>query len=281
MNDVGRVCEDGDMHVALVQMSAATDSATNRESVGHTLSELAAPGQLDLVVFPEGAMHDFGAADHALGAVAEPLDGPFVSLLADHARRLRTTVVAGIFERTEDAGERSVGALPYNTLVAIGPDGALVATYRKVHLYDSFGYRESERLAAGPLEPAVIDVADRRVGLMTCYDLRFPEHARLLVDAGADVLCVPAAWVRGPLKERHWMTLLVARAIENTVDVLATGQCGPAYIGHTCVIDPMGVVVAAAGEQPATVRAGLDRERLQDARRTNPSLANRRIGGGG
>lgn len=77
------------------------------------------------------------------------------------------------------------------------------------------------------------------------------------------------------------MTLLVARAIENTVDVLATGQCGPAYIGHTCVIDPMGVVVAAAGEQPATVRAGLDRERLQDARRTNPSLANRRIGGGG
>ena len=117
------------------------------------------------------------------------MDGPFVSLLAEQARRLGATVVAGMFERTDD--------LPFNTLVAVGPDGSLAATYRKIHLYDSFGYRESDRLAAGRIEPVVLDVADLRHGLMTCYDLRFPELGRALVDAGAELFVVPAAWVAG------------------------------------------------------------------------------------
>ncbi|MFD1824387.1 carbon-nitrogen hydrolase family protein [Mumia zhuanghuii] len=263
------------MQVALVQLSATTDADTNRALVDDVLGTLGPRDGLDLVVLPEATMRDFGTSDDDLRGAAEPLDGAFAAQLAGHAARLGAHVVAGGFESHHDAA--GAADLPYNVLLAFAPDGTLVTTYRKIHLYDSFGYAESERLAPGQIAPAVFEVAGRRVGLMTCYDLRFPEMARMLVDAGADVLCVPAAWVRGPLKEDHWSTLLRARAIENTVDVVAADQCGK-YVGHSMVVDPLGVVVASAGEEPAIVRATLSAERLERARTTNPSLANRRIG---
>ena len=256
------------MRVVLAQIASSTDSSANRSVVASVLEAAGTAGP-DLVVLPEATMHDFGDPQHDLAAAAEPLDGPFVDLLATSARQLGATVVAGMFERA--------GGLPYNTLVVIGPDGELMATYRKAHLYDSFGYRESDRLAPGAVEPVVADVAGHRVGLMTCYDLRFPEMSRLLVDAGADTLAVPSAWVHGPLKEDHWTTLLRARAIENTVYVLAAGQCPPTYVGHSAVVDPLGVVVAAAGEAPGLVAAEVDPARIAEARARNPSLANRRI----
>ncbi|UPK75285.1 carbon-nitrogen hydrolase family protein [Nocardioidaceae bacterium SCSIO 66511] len=256
------------MRIALHQMSATTDSAENREAVENALDGVRCP--VDLVVLPEAVMHDFGAPDYDLAPVAEPLDGPFCSLLARHAERLATTIVAGMFESSD--------GLPYNTLVAFGSDGSLRAAYRKIHLYDSFGYLESERLSPGEVTTTTIPVADRTIGLMTCYDLRFPEYARELVDAGADVLVVPAAWVAGPLKEDHWITLLRARAIENTVDVIGVGQNGRRYSAGTSVVDPLGVVSVAAGERTTTVYAEVEAGRLAEARATNPSLANRRIG---
>ena len=114
---------------------------------------------------------------------------------------------------------------------------------------------------------------------MTCYDLRFPEFARLLVDAGADTLAVPAAWVRGSLKEDHWVTLLRARAIENTVYVVGAAQNGSTYCGNSVVIDPMGVRVASLGEESGVAHCELRRDRLEAVRRRNPSLANRRLKG--
>ncbi len=260
------------MHVALLQLAATTDSEHNRAAVRKRLERLDGSG-VDLVVMPEGAMHDFGETGHSLAGAAESVDGPFVEMLADQARQLGATIVGHIFERSES------GDLPYNTAVVIDPAGALVATYRKIHLYDSFGFLESERLSAGPTTPVAVDVGGVRLGLLTCYDLRFPEHARLLVDDGADVLVVPAAWVRGPLKEDHWVTLLRARAIENTVYVLGAAQCGPNYSGRSVVVDPMGIVVAGAGEAEADVITEITTERVAEARRRNPSLANRRLRG--
>src|SRR6478609_7972931 len=163
---------------------------------------------------------------------------------------------------------------PFNTLVL---RGAAHASYRKIHLYDSFGYRESDRLSAGDPVPVVVDLGGFGVGLMTCYDLRFPELARRLVDLGAEVLVVPAAWVAGPRKVEHWRTLARARAVENTVFVVAAGQPGPRYAGHSLVVDPLGDVLAEAGEGEEVQTATLTREVLEDARRTNPSLANRRM----
>jgi len=249
--------------VALVQEASGLDPAENRARLAGLV-----PDDADLVVLPEAFARDFGEAGSDVSAHAEPVDGPFASAVEEVARERGTTIVAGMFETAEDPGR------PFNTLVV---RGATRAEYRKIHLYDSFGYRESDRLTAGDVEPRLVPLGGFTLGLMTCYDLRFPELARLLVADGADVLVVPAAWVAGPRKVDHWRTLVRARAIENTAYVVAVGQAGPRYTGHSMVVDPLGEVLAEAGEAATTVRATLDPEVLVEARRTNPSLVNRRL----
>nr|WP_246300066.1 carbon-nitrogen hydrolase family protein [Nocardioides panaciterrulae] len=251
------------MRVALVQQASALEPEANRRR----LAELTPQGA-DLVVFPEAFARDFGEAGSDVSGYAEPAHGPFGTELARVAEERDTTVVAGMFEPGEDPGR------PFNTLLV---RGAAEASYRKIHLYDSFGDRESDRLTAGAVDPVTVKVGGFTLGLMTCYDLRFPELARALVDRGAEVLVVPAAWVAGPRKVDHWTTLVRARAIENTVYVLAAGQPGPRYSGHSLVVDPLGDVLAEAGGESALVTATLDRDVLARARRTNPSLANRRM----
>lgn len=242
--------------VALVQAASTTDPATNRARLAGLV-----PEGHDLVVLPEAFQCDFGRPEDDLHP--EAVDGPFAQELARLAGE--RTVVAGMFEET--------GGKPFNTLVVTGHS----ETYRKVHLYDSFGYCESDRLTPGPTGATVIGVGGVRIGLMTCYDLRFPELARALVDAGADVLVVPAAWVAGSRKLDHWRTLVRARAIENTVFVAAVGQPGPTYTGHSLIVDPLGDVLAEAGDGEETISATLTRERFDEARRVNPSLQNRRL----
>lgn len=251
--------------MAVVQEVSGLDPATNRARLRDLV-----PGDTDLVVLPEAFARDFGESGSDLSQFAEPLDGPFATEVEKVARERGTTVVAGMFETSTDPTR------PSNTLIA---RGAASATYRKIHLYDSFGYRESDALTAGPLEPVTVDLGGLRLGLMTCYDLRFPELARALVDAGAEVLVVPAAWVAGPRKVDHWRTLIRARAIENTVYVVAAGQPGPRYAGHSLVVDPLGDVLAEALDGPSVLHATLSRARLVEARTTNPSLANRRLRG--
>jgi predicted amidohydrolase len=253
--------------LALVQAASGLDPADNRAALDRLT-----PSAHDLVVFPEAFARDFGEAGSDVSPYAEPLDGPFATEVARVAAERKATVVAGMFEQSDDP------ARPYNTLVV---RGGVEASYRKVHLYDSFGYRESDRLTAGPITPAVMDLDGWRVGLMTCYDLRFPEFARRLVDAGAELLVVPAAWVAGPRKAHHWRTLVTARAIENTVYVAAVGQPAPRYTGHTMVVDPLGEMIVEAGpgsdDEAVVLTAEVDRGTLAEARRTNPSLANRRL----
>lgn len=251
------------LRVALVQHASGLEPDGNR-----ALLDRLAPADADLVVFPEAFARDFGPAGSDVSPYAEPADGPFATELARVAGDRGSTVVAGMFERGDDP-ER-----PFNTLLA---RGAADAAYRKIHLYDSFGYRESDRLSAGPTSPVVFDLNGFGVGLMTCYDLRFPELARALVDAGAEVLLVPAAWVAGPHKVDHWRTLVRARAIENTAFVVAVGQPGPRYTGHSLAVDPFGEVLAEAGDGPEVVTAVVEHTVLERARRTNPSLANRRM----
>ncbi len=258
----------GTLRVRLEQRASALDPAENRAG----LEEIAAalpPGGSDLVVLPEAFARDFGEPGSDLAPYAETLDGPFVGAVRDVASRTGTAWLAGMFEQGYDPPR------PLNTLVLADTDR--LTAYRKIHLYDSFGYRESDRVTAGPVEPCVVDVHGFPVGLMTCYDLRFPELARALARGGAEALVVPAAWVAGARKVEHWRTLLRARAIENTVWVLGVGQPGPRYTGHSMVIAPDGDVVAEADTDPATLEAELDRDRVTEVRRTNSSLANMRM----
>jgi predicted amidohydrolase len=253
------------VRVVMVQVASSEEPGTNRTR----LAALEVP-PADLVVLPEAFASDFGPPGSPLGHRAEPVDGPFVDALRARARAHGGTWVAGMFETGEDP-ER-----PFNTLVAVDGDG-LRATYRKVHLYDSFGYRESDRLVPGPRTPTTLTVAGITVGLMTCYDLRFPELARELSRDSAALVVVPSAWVAGPRKLHHWRTLVTARAVENVSWVAAVGQSGPRYTGHSLLVDPRGDVAAAAtGEDDEVVVGDVDLDLLEQARTENPSLLNRR-----
>lgn len=253
------------LRVRLVQQASGLDPADNLAAVERAATEA---GDADLVVLPEAFARDFGEAGSDLAPWAEDLDGPFATRL----RELSETGPAwlgGMFERGDDP------ARPLNTLVLA--QRGRVSSYRKIHLYDSFGYEESRTVSPGPLEPATVDLDGFPLGLMTCYDLRFPELARALAVAGAEALVVPAAWVAGERKVEHWRTLLRARAIENTVWVVGVGQPGPRYTGHSTVVAPTGDVVVEADAEAAVLDATLERDAVAEVRRTNPSLANRRM----
>jgi predicted amidohydrolase len=253
---------------AIAQFAPTEDKARNLEEMTGLLRQAAEHGA-QLAVLPEYSVFTVPTMDDRFVETAEPLDGPSVTRLAESAAELDLTVVAGV---NESAGDGRI----HNTLVGI-QDGKVAAVYRKVHLYDAFGYKESDRvIAADPSTPQLLQVGGFTIGMQTCYDLRFPETSRALVDAGADVIALPAEWVPGPLKEYHWNTLLRARAIENTVYVLAAGQIAPAGCGNSAILDPMGIALAALGEAAGIGVAQLDRSRLDQVRTVNPALTLRR-----
>ncbi|GAA4202303.1 carbon-nitrogen hydrolase family protein [Microbispora amethystogenes] len=256
--------------IALCQIPVDHDPKTNLETVRDALARV--PGA-DLAVFPEATLTRFG---RGVTHTAEPLDGPFVTGLAEAAREHGVAVIAGVFEPAEDGRV-------WNTAVALRADGSLAAAYRKIHLFDSFGAKESSLVAPGD-EPVVVELAGLRIGLVTCYDVRFPELARALVDQGADTFAVIAAWGSGPLKEDHWTTLVRARAIENTTCTIAVGQApNPAIpdgfgVGRSMLVDPMGVARHDLGPGPGVLVAEIDPAWTATARATVPSLEHRRLG---
>jgi predicted amidohydrolase len=285
--------------IAAAQFAPVDDPAANLETVRAAAEDAASRGA-QLLVTPEYTSYFTADIDDRFVAAAQPLDGPFVTGLRRIARSTGVALVVGVAEAFSDAGGAAdaggSGAGPRfrNTLVAIGPDGSLVCTYRKVHLYDAFGSRESDRIEEGdPEQLPVFELGGVRIGLETCYDLRFPEVTRRLAagsagadgalaggalagGAAADVVLVPAEWVRGPGKEHHWRTLLTARAIENTVWVVGVGQAPPIGIGGSVALDPSGVAVAALGSAPGLLVTTVDTDVTDGVRRTNPSLSLRR-----
>lgn len=258
----------GSVKIALCQIASTNNTHDNLDQIRAAVHEAARQGA-HLAVLPEFAMFYVKRLSNEFVESAEPLDGGFVAALKSLARETDVTIVAGM--HVPAAGRVR------NTLVAVNPHGDIVATYDKQHLYDAFGSKESDVVEAGvPGDAVQIEVEGVRVGLLTCYDLRFPEVARLHADAGTDVLLYPSAWMPGPRKEDHWRTLAKARAIENTVYVVAVSQAPPSGIGSSLAVDPNGITVAELGERPGIVTATLTSERITEVRHTNPSLANRK-----
>jgi len=264
---------------ACVQMRSDDDKARNlAAAIAHV--EHAASLGASLVVLPETFSWRGPAARDR--EEAEPLDGPTLARLADVARRLRLTLVAGSILERAPGGD---GASPYNTSVVLGPDGELLASYRKVHLFDvsipgKVEVRESARRGRGA---DVVSVATpvARLGLSVCYDLRFPELYRALARAGADLLCVPSAFTF-PTGAAHWEVLVRARAIENQCWVLAANQHGPSGLGHadyghSMIVDPWGTVVACASDGERVVTAEIDLGLLAKVRREMPCLEHARL----
>jgi predicted amidohydrolase len=259
--------------IAVAQFAPGDDEAANLATIRRLASDAAARGAR-LVVFPEYSSYFTPALGPDWPEHAQPLDGSFVRALAGIAVELGIHLVAGMIELVAGETER-VG----NTLVAVDPAGEVVARYRKIHLYDAFGMRESDRIVAGAIEPTapLFDFEGFTVGLQTCYDVRFPEVTRRLVDAGADLVLLPSEWVRGPLKEHHWRTLVTARAIENTVYVAAADHAPPIGAGNSMVVDPMGVALVTVGEATDVGVAWISPARVAEVRQTNPALELRRF----
>ena len=257
-----------------VAQFAPTDEGELNLSMMLELATIAAARGASLGVFPESSSYFTAEAGQSWLDAAQPLDGPFVQGVAQLAQHLRIHIVAGMLETVPGDASHA-----FNTIVAVAPTGQIVATYRKAHLYDAFGQRESEWIRAGDLvAPQTFAWAGFTVGLQTCYDIRFPEVTRHIVDAGADLVLVPAEWVRGPLKEQHWRTLVTARAIENTIYVAAADHAPPIGAGNSMIVDPMGVELATIGEETAVAVADVRPARVHEVRAINPALALRRFG---
>jgi predicted amidohydrolase len=259
------------MRVAVCQFAAGQDVTANAAQCAALIGRAAAAGA-QLAVLPEVSMYFDPRRQGGPGPHGQPLDGPFATAIADAAAASGVAVLVGMLESVVGQSR------DYNTLLAVSGRGERLGSYRKIHLYDAFGYRESDDYLPGDIgQPLIFTVEDVTVGALTCYDLRFPEAFRWLTDAGADLVALPSAWIVGPAKEHHWSTLVAARAIENTIYLAAADQTGPASCGQSIIVDPMGTVIAGAGERPGLAVADIHPQRIAEVRTTNPSLANRRF----
>ena len=264
------------MRVAVCQLNSRDQRAHNL-AVARDLLERAAAAGAEFAMLPE-------YVDYLGPSVGAPkpegVDGEFAQFFATAARELGIWVHAGSFHEAGPDERRT-----YNTSLVFDPSGALVARYRKIHLYDveiagRVSYQESRWVAPGS-ETVVTDVAGVSTGLSICYDLRFPELYRRLAGDGARLIVVPAAFMLHTGRD-HWEVLLRARAIENQCYVIAAGQIGDHEPHRTCfgrsmIIDPWGTVLAQAADTVGIMTADLDLDRIEEIRRELPSLANRRL----
>jgi predicted amidohydrolase len=268
------------MRVAVVQLNSQDTVAENLVRVRHWLAQAAAAGA-KLVALPENFA--FFGEEAQKRELAERLDGafpgPILAALAEAAAKHGVWIVGGgMPERSDDP------ARPYNTSVLVDPKGQVAASYRKVHLFDvslpdGTSYRESAATSAGS-EPVTAEVLGVRVGLSVCYDVRFPELYRRLVDQGARIVTVPAAFTLTTGKD-HWHALLQARAIENQVYVMAPAQHGKhprgrQTYGKSIIVDPWGEVVAQCSEGEGFAAAELDFAYQDRVRTSLPSLLHRK-----
>jgi predicted amidohydrolase len=275
--------EQAEPAFAVVQLESQDDLAENLERVADLVARARRLGA-EVVLLPEnfafmGPEEERRAVAEAIRDEAGPEDGPIVRALREIARREHVHVVGGGMPERSGDPQR-----PFNTSIALGPDGVVRATYRKVHLFDvdvgdGHAYRESASTSPGD-QAVTVELAGVNVGLSVCYDLRFPELYRALVDRGAELLTVPAAFTLVTGKD-HWHVLLRARAIECQSYVLAAAQGGShprgrKTFGKSCIVDPWGDIVAQASEGPGVAVARIERARVERVRRSLPSLAHRR-----
>ena len=265
------------LRVAVIQMNTRHDKEANLRRAETLIDEAASAGA-QLVALPEYVSFLGPKEEHA--SVAESIPGPTTERFAARARAHGIFLLGGSIHESSDHPDRF-----YNTSVLFGPNGGILAKYRKIHLFDiditdNVSANESATILPGE-DIVTADIAGHVAGLSICYDLRFPELYRLLALAGAEMLFVPAAFTMFTGKD-HWEVLLRARAIENQAYVIAPGQVGKhepgdaQCYGNSMIIDPWGTVIARSSDREGVISADLDFAYLRRIRKQLPSLANRR-----
>ncbi len=268
---------------AAVQMNSSDDVAANLALTDELLGEAAGRGA-EIAVLPENFALMARRSRQKTDIAEVPGEGPIQAFLSEAAQRHGLWIVAGSLPLKSPDAERTFGAC-----LVVDDTGRRRDIYRKIHLFDvdladsDESYRESRSMYPGD-EPVVVKTPFGTLGLTICYDLRFPELFRHLVDQGATLFTVPAAFTE-TTGRAHWHTLLRARAVENLAWVVAPGQVGThpddrSTFGHSLIVDPWGKVVAEVEEGNGVAVAEIDPARVDRLRREFPALDNRRLGPG-
>lgn len=256
------------MRIAIAQFAVDREPDRNIETI-RTYAMQASANGARVLLLPEGIIARDATDPYYPAHHAQPIDGPFVAALRAISAQTGIALMGTVHVINPETPK------PSNVLLVID-NGEIRLAYRKIHLYDAFGERESDVIEPGNEVPPLITIDGWRFGVMTCYDLRFPELARAHAIAGADVLVVSAAWARGADKVNHWTTLCKARALENTCYLMACSEHSAHNIGHSMAVDPLAHVIAQS-ESDDIVFADFDRDTLDKARQTLPVLCNRRF----
>ena len=260
--------------ISIVQMRSSEDKMKNLELSVDFIRE-AAKKKSNLICFPEFQMAYSPESQSAnqLSEIAESVnDGNFITTLRKAAKVNKISIISTIYEKSNNGSDNRV----YDTVVLIDSKGEISSVYRKLHLYDALGFKESDKMMAGNMIEKPVKTSVGNIGLMICYDIRFPEMSRILTVNGANVLISPSAWVHGVMKEEHWQTLLKARAIENGLYIIAPDQVGNIFSGRSMAVDPFGVVLLDMGNREGMEVVELDKSRVQKVRELLPLLKNRR-----
>ncbi len=257
--------------IALAQITSATEKAKNLKLALDLVSEAKSKGAR-MIVFPEFLMAFSPSSQSAeeLAQIAESAEGPFVASLGEAAKANDIEVLATLYEIS------NLEHRVYDTALWIDANGKPAAVYRKLHLYDALGFKESDKFVPGDEVTPPFNAAIGQCGVMICYDLRFPELARILTLMGSHILLAPSGWVKGEMKVLHWQTMVRARALENGCYVIAPDQVGNIYIGHSMVVDPFGNTLVDMKEDHGLAVVDIDLTLITETREKLPLLKNRR-----
>lgn len=259
------------MKVAIVQFKASPKKETNLKKIIDYITK-AAEKKATLVAFPEFMMFYTNSSQSSkqLANLAEIITGNFITSIAKCAKENHVDVVGSFYEKSTKKDR------VYDTSFIINKTGKVISRYRKIHLYDALGFRESDKMIKGSKIAKPVSTTIGKVGMMICYDLRFPEMSRSLAVAGSEILIIPSAWVKGNMKEEHWITINKTRAIENGCYVIAPDQVGNIYCGRSLVIDPYGKILLDMKKKQGIGYVNIELKNVKQIRKILPLLKNRR-----
>ena len=259
------------MKIAVVQFKASTNKETNLKKIIQYISN-AAKNKAEMVAFPEFMMlyTNSKQTPQQLAILAETIKGNFVQSIAKAAKENHIQVVGSFYEKSAKKDR------VYDTSFVVSKSGKIISTYRKIHLYDAFGFRESDKMMPGSNISKPVKTSVGKIGMMICYDLRFPEISRSLASSGSEILVIPSAWVKGEMKEEHWLTINKTRAIENGCYVISPDQVGNIYCGRSVVVDPYGKILLDMKKKQGIGFVNIDLKRIKQIRKILPLLKNRR-----
>ncbi|PMP92665.1 MAG: hypothetical protein C0171_00215 [Caldisphaera sp.] len=266
-----RELQEKALKIGLTQLVSSKNKEENILKI-EKFSKKAKNKGADMVVFPEVFMIYFSSEDslEKRSKEAESLDGNFVKSILKISKEYNLSITVGMYESIENSLKT------YNTIITTDDNGNIINIYRKTHLYDAFNFKESDFFKESKNPYRVFDFNGFKIGVMVCYEIRFPEIARILALNGADVILVPSAWFKGYNKEEHWLTMIKARALENTVYIATLNQIGNVFTGITSFVDPLGIIMHRMNEEEGIIFGEVDKERINEARKILPLLTQRK-----